>query len=80
MKVAESFLELKNELAQRLLCTDDEEMVRKIAELMGDELDWYDKLSDEDKEDIRLGGEDIEAGRLISQEDLIAASRTWKQR
>ncbi len=71
MKVAQSFLELKLALAQRLLATTDETMLGRIAEAMEPEGDWYAQLDEEDKKDIRLGAEEAAAGKLSSHDDVM---------
>lgn len=39
------------------------------------ELDWYDDLSESDKESIQRGIDDIKAGRVISNEEAKERSK-----
>jgi predicted transcriptional regulator len=84
MKIEESIAERKIDLAQRLLAIDDlavlDEIYAILVNAAEDDVNWYENLSDEDKASIERGRADIAAGRVISQKDLMAESKTWGKR
>jgi len=60
-----SIQERKLELIQWLSVIEDASLLDKIAELKDQSsLDWWDRISDAEKESISKGLEDAEAGRL----------------
>ena len=54
----------KIELIEWLTKIDDEGLINKISALKKEtEVDWWDSLNDEQRQDIEAGLEDLEAGR-----------------
>lgn len=63
-----SVIELKNDLHRMVVETNDPDILAQIAALFASlrgEEDWWDFLSDEEKQKIELGVADIETGRTI---------------
>lgn len=79
METDENFLELKVDLAQRLLASENEAMVKKIAELMTQANDWWDELSPEEKSGIEEAEADIAAGRIYSTEEVMRSAKPWQR-
>ncbi len=64
---------IKLELIEWLTKLDDEETIQylkvvKDSKTTGE--DWWDDLTQEEKNSIELGLKDVEAGRVISHEDV----------
>ena len=74
MKVAVSISDLKVDLAKLLMATEDKALLADIYAIMvnaaGDH-NWYERLDADDKEEIRLGEEDFEAGRFSDQDEMM---------
>jgi hypothetical protein len=77
MRANERFLDMKVDLARRLLATEDEVMVRKIAELMGEPFDWWDELSDDQKAAVDRAEVDMAAGRVHAHEEIETNVKEW---
>ena len=61
----------KIELAQLLLNTDDVSILNKIKSIFKTEKkDWWDELSDFQKEQIEIAEREIENGEVVSWEEV----------
>ncbi|MCB0560824.1 MAG: hypothetical protein H6573_19440 [Lewinellaceae bacterium] len=63
-----SVAELKNNLHRMVVETEDPEILAQIAALFASllgEADWWDTLSNEEKERIEQGKADADAGRTV---------------
>jgi len=63
-----SVAELKNNLHRMVVETDDPEILAQIAALFASllgETDWWDSLSNEEKQRIEQGEADADAGRTV---------------
>jgi hypothetical protein len=66
---------LKLELMQWLANLDDKGLLQSVYSIkkMSEKKDWYDELSDENKELIKQGEREIKEGKTVSSEEF------WKQ-
>ncbi|MEQ8358741.1 MAG: hypothetical protein RH860_04580 [Cytophagales bacterium] len=65
--------ELKSELLEWLSSLEDMDTLQYLKMIMEsgvDDNDWWDDLTDEQKEGIERGLKDIEEGRLTSHEEV----------
>lgn len=70
----------KLEILQLILNTDKTELLMKIkALLIEDELDWWDQLSEEEKQEIEVGLQEAEFGKLIEHDKVMESFRKWKR-
>ena len=61
----------KIELAQLLLNTDDVSVLNKIKSIFKTEKkDWFDDLTDFQKEQIEIGEKEIDNGEVVSWEEV----------
>ena len=63
-----SVAELKNDLHRMIVETDDPEILAQIAALFASllgEADWWDSLSNEEKQRIEQGAADARAGQTV---------------
>lgn len=71
-----SALELKNDIFQILINTNDSNLLAEVKEAVvsivqgKEQSDWWDTISDKEKQSIERGIKDIEAGRVISNEEM----------
>ena len=68
-------LERKNHLHQLVVETNDDVILEKIElffeQLLNDTtIDWWDNISDAEKNAIEAGKADLEAGRTVLHEDV----------
>lgn len=62
----------KIELMRMILGIENPSVIERISAIIKDETsDWWDELSDSQKEDFRRAKEDIEEGRTISLNEFI---------
>jgi len=61
----------KLELIQWLSTLEDLSIINKIFDIKKEKADWWDEISDAEKESIEKGLKDIEEGRVISHEDFL---------
>lgn len=66
---------LKLELLQWLANLEDKSLLKSVYSIkkMSEKKDWYDELSEEDKELIRQGEKEIKEGKTVSSEEF------WKK-
>lgn len=70
-----STLELKNKVMSLLSNTDDDGLLLQIIELISKKDDFYYDLSEEEKEMINKGIQDLENGNTIPYEDVLKELR-----
>lgn len=70
-----SAAELKNDLIKVIINTEDVTFLQKVKDFFKKQnatLDWWDEISDHEKEMIELGLKDIEEGNVVTHEDVRA--------
>lgn len=81
MKVADNFFELKNDTAQIILALQDEDLLAKVREVLEDATmtdgGWYDALDDEDRNSVDQAEADVNAGRILSHEQVQENLKQW---
>jgi len=69
-----STAEIKNHLHKLIVETDDESILNKVqayfTTLKGKTIDWWDMISDQEKEAINIGLQQLENGEGIPQEEV----------
>ncbi len=69
-----STAELKNYLHKLIVETDDESILSKVqayfTTLKSENVDWWDTISDKEKETINIGLQQLENGEGISHEEV----------
>ncbi len=70
--------ERKLELIQWLSVIDDVSLIEKVAKVRDDSLsDWWDEISDAEKESIEIGIKDADSGHLKPHSDARAKYEKW---
>ena len=70
--------ERKLELIQWLSVIDDVSLLDKLAELKEQStVDWWDEISEAERESVSKGLEDADAGRLKPHSDARAVYEKW---
>ena len=70
-----SAAELKNDLIKVIVNSDDISFLKQVKDFFKKHnatTDWWDEISDHDKEMIELGLKDIEEGRVMPHEEVRA--------
>jgi predicted transcriptional regulator len=68
----------KLELIQWVAGIQDESLIDELQKFMqGENRDWWDDLSDDQKASIEAGQEDIEAGRVMPHEEVKKVYEKW---
>ena len=68
----------KLELIQQLQKTKDKAVLLKIRKVFEEESgDWYEELSVEEKEEIEMGIQQADEGKLVSHESVMAKLKKW---
>ncbi len=71
--------ELKNDLHKFIVETNDITILSKVKEyvssLRKESSDWWDEMTEEDKSSVQRGLDDLEAGRVHSDEDVRRSIR-----
>ncbi len=68
----------KIELAQLLLQTNSETLLKKIKALLkSEQKDWWDEISTEEKAEINAGVKEIESGNFLTHKEVMANPRKW---
>ncbi len=49
------------------------------ALLTEDQLDWWDQLSEEEKQEIETGIKEAESGKLIEHDKVMESFNKWKK-
>jgi len=66
--------EIKNELIKHINETDDEVILSKVqaylSTLKGNQVDWWDMISDQEKKAIDIGLEQLKNGEGISHDSV----------
>ncbi len=65
---------MKVDLTKLVMATEDQALLAEIYAILlnaNSNDGWYDRLDDEDKEEIRLGEQDFEAGRISEQDEMM---------
>jgi predicted transcriptional regulator len=68
-----SAAELKNDLIKVIINTEDVTFLQKVKDFFKKQnatLDWWDEISDHEKDMIELGLKDIEEGRVVPHEEV----------
>lgn len=67
----------KINLAQKILQSDDPELLKKLEEifLAEDKKDWFDELPLEIQESITQGLSEMESGELMTHEQLVQEAK-----
>lgn len=66
----------KLDLIKKLVETEDPTIINSIREIFSKKKkDWWDELSDEQKEEIEEGERQIERGEFVSYEDMMKKYR-----
>ncbi len=70
--------ERKLELIQWLSMVEDDALIEKVARVRDENVkDWWDEISDAEKESIELGGQDADSGKLKPHEEARAKYEKW---
>ena len=70
-----SAAELKNDLIKVIVNSDDISFLKQVKDFFKKHkvaTDWWDEISNHDKEMIELGLKDIEEGRVVPHEEVRA--------
>lgn len=68
----------KIQLAQLLLQTNSESLLKKIkAILKSEQKDWWNEISEEEKTEINAGVKEIESGNFLTHKEVMANPRKW---
>lgn len=67
----------KTELARLLLSSDDESVIRQIKNLLINQIDIWDRLPDEVKEDIEISLKQLDKGLGIPHKDIMQKYDKW---
>ena len=68
-----SAADLKNDLIKVIVNTDDIAFLRQLKDFFKKHqvtTDWWDEISDHEKEMIKLGIKEIEEGNVVAHEDV----------
>lgn len=77
------FLKRKVDVAQHVLAIEDPELLDTVYSLLMNASipeDWYERLSDQDREEIRQARIEFEAGDIVQNEDVIERMRSWTKK
>jgi hypothetical protein len=78
MKLDPTLLNQKLELIQWLSTVEDSSLIKKIMELRKKETyDWWNSISNQEKESINLGLKDAAAGKLNSHDKAREIYDKW---
>jgi uncharacterized protein HemY len=71
------YLKYRDNLLKRLLNTTDEKILKKIEDVFNnnEQEDFWNELSDVEKNGIELGFKQIEKGETFSYEEIISEHR-----
>ncbi len=70
-----STADLKNDLIKVIVNTDDVSFLRQIRDFFKKHqvtTDWWDEISDYEKEMIEIGAKEIEEGKVVRHEEVRA--------
>ncbi len=70
-----SAAELKNDLIKVIINTEDIKFLQQVKDFFKKQnatLDWWDEITEHEKEMIELGLKDNEEGRVVPQEEVRA--------
>jgi predicted transcriptional regulator len=70
-----STADLKNDLIKVIVNTDDVSFLRQIRDFFKKHqvtTDWWDEISDYEKEMIEIGAKEIEEGKVVPHEEVRA--------
>ena len=72
----------KMEMAQRLFEIDDEKVLDEVQAILDAAAgeDWYDSLSDAEKNEVNEADADIAAGRVSPQSKVMERLRIWARK
>lgn len=70
-----NMVERKLELIQWLTSLEDLSVVDKIFEIKKKESDWWNEISEAEKNSIEVGLKDVEEGNTICHDDFLMAYR-----
>lgn len=65
--------ELKNDLIKAIVNTDDVAFLKQVRDYFKTHHrtnDWWDEISEEEKQLIKAGMKDIEAGNIVSHDEV----------
>ncbi len=62
----------KQNILEQLVEVEDEHILQQIEYLLNPKVDFWDTLSDKEKESIRRGEKDLDAGRKVPFERFLA--------
>jgi len=73
-------LELKNDILRFIVDTDDDSILSQIKQFIASiesekQVDWWETISDKEKEGIEKGLADIKANRVISHQEVKASTK-----
>ncbi|MEM0578270.1 hypothetical protein [Flavobacterium polysaccharolyticum] len=78
MNANEAILNQKLELIQWLSTIEDSAIIQKIMDLRKKEsTDWWNSISENEKQSIELGLEDAESGKLNEHSEARALYKKW---
>jgi len=74
-----SEIEILKEEAKKYLDAADEKVVRMVHAMLevNAEKDWWDDLSEEAKDSIEKGLEDVKAGRVTPHKEVMKRYKKW---
>lgn len=70
-----SAAELKNDLIKIIINTDDMAFLQQVKDFFKkhkNSTDWWEEISDQEKEMIERGLKDVEEGKVVAHEDVRA--------
>jgi hypothetical protein len=69
---------IKLELVNLLINTTNEEILLKIKRIYQEEMDWWDEMSMEEKQELKEAIVEDEKGDYINHEDVMKHFDKWK--
>lgn len=68
----------KLELMQLLLQTQKEGVLKKIRSIFEEELDWWEEMSEEEKQQIETGIKQLDKGENVEHHKVMQHFDRWK--
>ncbi|MCG2779961.1 MAG: hypothetical protein L6264_03360 [Weeksellaceae bacterium] len=77
MEIDLSIQNKKLELIQWLSTVEDLSVINKIFEIKKEKSDWWDELSEAEKESIEKGLKDLDEGKTVSHSEVKKLYEKW---
>ena len=59
---------------------DDEEVISRVEQIQSNKSDWWNEISQVEKEGILRGIEDVKAGRIIPYDEVKKDIKKWLEK